>query len=106
MALFVRNDRVKVDVEGCVPLVTWAGELWGGMETQDSGIRTVLQDQVETGQSCFSVLKSPYVTNYCHGSCPYSTRVTEAVCWVGASPPNDMKLLYLMYLSSGILLWY
>ena len=43
MALFVRNDRVKVDVEGCGPLFTWAGELWGGVETQDSGIGTVLQ---------------------------------------------------------------
>ena len=50
------------------------------------------------GQSCFSVLESRQVTNYCHGSCPYSTRVKEAVCWVGASPPNDTKLLYLMYL--------
>lgn len=55
MALFVRNDRVKVDVEGCVPLVTWAGELWGGMETQESGIRTVLQDQVETGDRAASL---------------------------------------------------
>ena len=57
MALFVRNDRVKVDVEGCVPLVTWAGELWGGMETQDIAASLLIY-------SPFSLTKSSISPSY------------------------------------------